>query len=99
MARERSSYKAFGAKTLAASSACLVYGAMLSSRTGSASLILYDHSSMGTAPITRVAMRIYLANASGTVSVVNPTPVQFNHGLMCSMSAKGVGTVFFSKRA
>lgn len=98
MSIQRCDYKAFGAKTMAATGPSLLYGVMLSSRAGGASLIVYDHSSMGTAAISRVMMRVYTSSSTGTTTVCPPLPIQLDLGCMLSMSAKGVGTVFISRR-
>lgn len=100
MARECCDMKGISAATLADSGACLFYGAVLTSRSRGASLMVYDvgHITTGHAPATQIKLWVYNGNNSQSVSVFPPIPAKLASGCFVSLSAGAHGTIFFAKR-
>lgn len=83
--------------TLAATGACLLYGAILSS-AGAASLSIYDFGSKTAAPIANRKVVLYTSSATGTKTCLPMLPLEMANGLFISMSAKGNATVLYTTR-
>ena len=97
--RERCGYVFTTSATLAYDSPCLFYGIVLTSKAGNASAVIHDHGVItGSSQSTRY-MLVEQGAVTGTTTVMPPLAVGLETGLVVSLSAGAVATIFVSKRA
>ncbi len=99
MADRRIYAKTLTTSGLAFTAGGLLYGAVLSSRAGGASFTAYNvaHATTGHSS-TQKTLVLYQSSATGSTVFTPALPVQMATGCHCSLSAKAVVNIFFSRK-
>lgn len=84
----------------AVTGACLLYGVVLSGKTGAASLTICDSITGGAVAAAARVMPLYKATPTGTTLALLPLPRQMDVGVFVSLAGAPVHVVvFYSDRA